>query len=155
VIAVDAYRPPYIPWQLTTREFFEIVRDHLTADGVVAINVGRTPEDRRLIDALAGTMGAVFPSVHVVDVPGTFNSMIYATVQPTLASNLERNLGHLQAAGAPPLLLDVVRRAADNLQPTPASGVAFTDDRAPVETLVNSIVIRFVLAGQLETLSAE
>jgi hypothetical protein len=51
--------------------------------------------------------------------------------------------------------LDVVRRAADNLAPTPASGVAFTDDRAPVETLVNSIVIRFVLAGQLETLSVE
>jgi spermidine synthase len=155
VVAIDAYRPPYIPWQLTTREFFEIVRDHLTADGVVAINVGRTPEDRRLIDALAGTMSVVFPSVHVVDVPGTFNTMVYATVQPTEAVNLERNLESLQEAGAPPLLLDVVRRAADNLQPTHASGVAFTDDRAPVETLVNSIVIRFVLAGQLETLSVK
>jgi spermidine synthase len=155
VIAVDAYRPPYIPWQLTTREFFEVVRGHLTADGVVAINVGRTPQDRRLVDALAGTMGAVFPSVHVVDVPGTFNTMVYATVQPTAASNLERNLQHLRDAGAPPLLLDVVGRAADNLQPTPAAGLVFTDDRAPVETLVNSIVIRFVLAGQLETLSAQ
>ncbi len=155
VIAVDAYRPPYIPWQLTTREFFEIVREHLTADGVVAINVGRTPEDRRLIDALAGTMGVVFPSVHVVDVPGTFNTMVYGTVQPTVSGNLERNLEHLQESGAPPLLLDVVRRAADNLAPTPASGVVFTDDRAPVETLVNSIVVRFVLAGQLETLSVE
>ncbi len=119
VIAVDAYRPPYIPWQLTTSEFFEIVRGHLTADGVVAINVGRTPEDRRLVDALAGTMGAVFPSVHVVDVPGTFNTMVYATVQPTVGSNLERNLEYLREAGAPPLLLDVVGRAADNLRRRP------------------------------------
>jgi spermidine synthase len=155
VIAVDAYRPPYIPWQLTTREFFEMVCDHLTADGVLAVNVGRTPEDRRLIDALVGTMSVVFPSVHVVDVPGTFNTMVYATMQPTSASNLGRNLEHLQASGAHPLLLDVVRRAVDNLQPTPTSNVVFTDDRAPVETLVNSIVIRFVLSGQLDTLSAE
>jgi spermidine synthase len=155
VIAVDAYRPPYIPWQLTTREFFEMVRDHLTADGVLAINVGRTPEDRRLIDALAGTLSVVFPSVHVVDVPGTFNTMVYASMQPTSGGNLGRNLEYLQASGAHPLLLDVLQRAVDNLEPTPDSSVVFTDDRAPVEALVNSIVIRFVLSGQLDTLSAE
>ena len=155
VIAIDAYRPPYIPWQLTTLEFFEIVRDHLTGDGVAVINVGRTADDRRLVEALVGTMSAVFPSVHVVDVPGTFNTMVYATVQPTEAGNLLLNLQHLQQTGAPPLLLDVIGRAVVNLVPTPSAEVAFTDDRAPVETLVNSIVIRFVLAGQLDTLSAE
>ena len=155
VIGVDAYRPPYIPWQLTTRQFFEIVRDHLTPDGALAINVGRTPDDRRLIDALAGTIGAVFPSVHVVDVPGTFNTMVYATVLPTEVENLERNLAALQAAGAAPLLVDVVQRAVANRVPTPASQLVFTDDRAPVETLINSILVRFVLGGQLETLSVE
>ena len=155
VIGVDAYRPPYIPWQLTTREFFQMVREHLTADGVLVINVGRTPDDRRLIEALVGTIGSVFPSVHVVDVPGTFNTMVYATVLPTAAENLGFNLQVLQDLGAPALLLDVVARAAANLAPTPASQIVFTDDRAPVETLVNSIVIRFVLAGQLDTLSVE
>lgn len=155
VIGVDAYRPPYIPWQLTTQEFFQIVREHLTAEGVLVINVGRTPEDRRLVEALVGTIGSVFPSVHVVDVPGTFNTMVYATVQPTVVENLGRNLGYLQTRGAHPLLLDVVARAVENLAPTPVSDVVFTDDRAPVETLVNSIVIRFVLAGQLDTLSVE
>jgi spermidine synthase len=155
VIAVDAYRPPYIPWQLTTREFFEMAREHLTGRGVVAINVGRTPDDRRLVDALVGTLSAVFPSVHVVDVPSTFNTMVYATVQPTEADNLARNLQHLQDIGAPPLLIDVIGRSVANLVPTPAGGVAFTDDRAPVETLVNSIVIRFILADQLDLLSVE
>jgi spermidine synthase len=42
VVAIDAYCPPYIPWHLTTAEFFQEVRDHLTDDGTVAINVGRT-----------------------------------------------------------------------------------------------------------------
>jgi hypothetical protein len=64
LIAVDAYRPPYIPWHLTTREFFQIVRDHLTEDGVMAINVGRSPIDRRLIDQLVSTIRTVFPSVY-------------------------------------------------------------------------------------------
>ena len=45
VIAVDAYRPPYIPFQLTTVEFFREIYDHLNADGVVAINAGRSTAD--------------------------------------------------------------------------------------------------------------
>ncbi len=150
VIALDAYRPPYIPWHLTTREFFEEVRAHLEPEGVVAINVGRTPEDRRLIEAMVGTVGAVFPSVHVVDVPGTFNTMVYATNRPTTSQNLRRNLEALQAQGAPPLLLDTLARAAANLQPTPEAEMVFTDDWAPVERLVDSIVLRFLLTESLD-----
>jgi len=145
VIGVDAYRPPYIPWQLTTREFFQEVRDHLTPDGVLVINVGRTPEDRRLIDALVGTIGAVFPSVHVMDVPDTFNSMVFATVEPTTPDNLRRNLAQLEAAQAHPFLVDVVRRTTENLVATPPMTTVFTDDLAPVEQLVDSIVLRFFL----------
>jgi spermidine synthase len=145
VIAVDAYRPPYIPWHLTTEQFFTIVADHLTDNGVLVINVGRTPTDRRLIDAMVGTIGAVFPSVYVVDVPGTFNSIVYATKEPTRSHNLRANLDRLGRNGAPAVLLDVLQKGVANLQPTPASAVVFTDDRAPVEQLVNSIVIRFIL----------
>jgi spermidine synthase len=63
VVGIDAYRLPYIPWQLTTREFFEQVRAHLLPDGVVVINVGRTPDDRRLVDGMVGTLQSVFHSV--------------------------------------------------------------------------------------------
>ncbi len=149
VIAVDAYRPPYIPWQLTTQEFFSIVRDHLAPDGVLVINVGRTPNDRRLVEAMLGTIGSVFPSVYVVDVPETFNSMVYATDQPTQAGNLRANLTRLESDGAPAFLLEVLQESVANLQPSPASSVVFTDDRAPVEQLINSIVIRFVLGDGL------
>ncbi len=147
VIGVDAYRLPYIPWNLTTREFFLDARAHLTDDGVLVINVGRTFDDRRLIEALAGTLESVFPSVYVVDVPDTFNSILYATVKPTQSANLAANLAELRASGAHPVLVSTVERAVANLQPTPASKVVFTDDVAPVELLTNSIVIRFILSG--------
>ena len=147
VIAIDAYRAPYIPWQLTSVEFFQGVADHLDDRGVLAINVGRTANDRRLIEALAGTIQAVFPSVYLVDVPGSFNSLLYATREPTKATNLVENLLALEDSGAPSVLLEVLNRAIMNIRTTPDTDIVFTDDQAPVEQLINSIVLQFVLGG--------
>lgn len=149
VISVDAYRPPYIPWSMTTQEFFQIVRRHLTDDGAMVINVGRAPNDRRLVEALSSTIGSVFPSVHVVDVPQTFNSIIFATVQPTSADNLRQNLVLFESQpDAPPLLLETLRTAVMNLQPTPQPGPVFTDDLAPIEWITNDMIIRYILSGE-------
>ena len=152
VISIDAYRPPYIPWHLTTREFFAEVRAHLTEDGVVTINVGRAPNDRSLIEALSATLLTVFPSVHVMDVPGSFNSILYATVQPTTIRNLEANRLSLVQNHANPLILLAVQTAVDNLQPTPSGGEVFSDDRASIEWITNNMIIRFFLTGETETL---
>jgi hypothetical protein len=126
------------------------VRAHLVPDGVVVINVGRTPDDRRLVEALVGTMSAVFPSIHVVDVPSSFNSIVYATMQPSTSANLVANLAVLrEQTDVHPFLIDVLQRAVENLQPTPETDIVFTDDKAPVENLVNSIVIRYILGSGL------
>ena len=86
VVGIDAYRVPYVPWNLTTLEFFQDVRAHLTADGVVVINVGRTvnadgQQDRRLIQAMTHTLAAVYPSIYTIDVPGSFNTILVATAR--------------------------------------------------------------------------
>lgn len=146
VIGIDAYRPPYIPWHLTTVEFFGEVRARLAHDGVAIINVGRTDSDRRLVDALAQTMLQVFPSVHALDVPASFNTILYATVEATSASNLRRNLQY-QVDSAPADLYDIMEEAAIALVPLGQSDIIFTDDRAPVETLIDSIVLDFLLSG--------
>ena len=62
VVGVDAYRLPYIPWHLTTVEFFQEARDHLSNDGVLVINVGRTADDRRLIEALGARWARSSPA---------------------------------------------------------------------------------------------
>lgn len=152
VIAVDAYRLPYIPFHLTTVEFFQILREHLSSEGTVVINVGRTPMDRRLIDGMVGTLQEVFESVHVVDVPQTFNTIVFATVQPTKPENLVVNELELLEDDAPELLVDVLHRSAENLKPTPHSDMVFTDDRAPIEQLTNAIALRFVLSDQMSLL---
>jgi spermidine synthase len=144
LITLDAYKVPYIPWHLTTREFFQEVHDHLSDDGALAVNVGRAPDDRRLVEAITATLLEVFPSVHTMDVPGSLNSILVATVRPTTASNLAQNMARLDAT-AHPLLRDTLAAAAANLAPTVASNVTFTDERAPVETIIDSIVLRYLL----------
>jgi len=151
VIGVDAYRLPYIPPHLATVEFFREVRDHLEERGALAINVGRTPHDRRLIEAMATTLKAVFPSVYVMDVPNTFNSILVATLLPTSEKNLGANLA-LLPPNVHPLLASSLQRGAASLQPTIYSDTVFTDDLAPVEQLTNSIVINFVLGEGLQFL---
>ncbi len=144
VITLDAYKVPYIPWHLTTREFFTEIRDHLTGSGVLAINVGRGPGDRRLVEAVTATLLTVFPSVYTIDVPGSFNSIVVATAKQSESNNLVEALNNMNS-DTHPLLREAMKTAADNLVPTVASEVIFTDERAPVETMIDSIVIRFLL----------
>jgi predicted membrane-bound spermidine synthase len=153
IIGVDAYRPPYIPWHLTTREFFLEIYDHLEEDGALAINVGRAPQDRRLIESLVRTIDAVFPTVFVMDVPNSFNSIIYATVQPGSWENLQANYTVLAGdAHKSTVLVESLGRALAYRQPTPDGGMVFTDDRAPIEWLTHSLIFNFVIAGEMEGL---
>jgi hypothetical protein len=153
IIGIDAYRPPYIPWHLTTNEFFKLVYNHLTEDGVMVINVGRAPNDRQLIDGLAGTINSIFPTVYVMDLPNSFNSIIYASVQPTEIQNLYANLLYLYTRPyIDPLLIEAIELFVSNQKPTPNSLVIFTDDLAPVEWITNNMVLNFILRGDMEGL---
>jgi hypothetical protein len=104
-----------------------------------------------MVEAMTSTLQSVFATVHVMDVPGTFNSILVATVQPTAAGNLAQNLALLDDS-VPQLLRDALAYAEGALGPTVASEVVFTDDRAPVELMTNQIVIDFVLSGNADTL---
>jgi spermidine synthase len=151
IIGVDAYRPPYIPPHLTTQEFFETARKHLSPDGVLVVNVGRSPTDRTLVDQIASTIQTVFPSVYIVDVPESFNTMIYATNQPTQFKNLSENIEYLtNATGTHELLLESLKVAQENIQPTPPIEVIYTDDWSPIEWVTNKMVLSYVLFGDLE-----
>ncbi len=144
VVAVDAYRLPYIPWHLTTVEFFESVRAHLTDEGVVAINVGHTPDDWRLVEMMAATMLRVFPSVHTIAVPDTFNAILVATLQETTVDNLEANQAYLKDRRLHALTISTLR----NIQLIQPADQVFTDDCAPVEQLTNALALRYILQVQ-------
>ena len=140
LIGVDAYKQPYIPFQLTTREFFEEVSDRLTPDGVAVINVGRTDTDYRLVDVIASTMRDVFPNVYVIDTERYANSIVIATNSPTALANFADSL----AAQEPGSLIQTVGEASiesGNIREVTEVTIVFTDDHAPVERVVDQIIL--------------
>jgi hypothetical protein len=57
-----------------------------------------------------------------------------------------------QQPGIHPLLLTAMQTTFANLKPGFEKTEVFTDDRAPIEWIVNDMVIRFTLGGGLEGL---
>ncbi|MDO8736112.1 MAG: fused MFS/spermidine synthase [Thermoleophilia bacterium] len=142
MIAVDAFRQPYIPFYLTTREFFEETRDHLTNQGVVMINVGKTPGDSAVADAIAATMRDVYPSVYSFST-GQFNELVVATKQPSNIDDLRDRTSFM-----PPQVSKLATEISAGLSEVQPGGVILTDDKAPVEWLTDQMIIDYATAGQ-------
>jgi len=141
VMAIDAYRQPYIPFHLTTVEFFRATRARLTPRGVVAVNAAHTPTDYRLVDALAATMRQVFPSVYLIDHPNNANTLIIATLQPTRLDDFQAHLARVTDAH----LRYVADLALPAIRVATQTEPVFTDDRAPVENLIHDIILRYAV----------
>jgi spermidine synthase len=132
-ILVDAYRQPYIPFYLTTREFFDAVRDHLTPGGTVAINVGHPPQSDRLEKVLSATLRASFGADRVWrDRVDETNTMVLGTTSDGDPGD------RLLAAPMPRDVSAVANTVAGRLVPGLKGGPVYTDDRAPVEWLVDA-----------------
>jgi spermidine synthase len=142
VISVDAYRQPYIPFYLTTEEFFEDVRDHLAPGGVVIVNAGHPAGQTELERVLAATMRRVFP--HVLRDPiETTNTLLVGARVPLTAARLERNARRL-----PRGLRRTALAAAGRLGPPLGGGEVYTDDRAPVEWLIDRSIVDYAGGGE-------
>ena len=93
-------------------------------------------------------MGTIFPSIYTVDIPGSLNTMIFATKQKTSPENFAANLVTLsQEASVHPLLVASMQTTFANLKAGYETTTVFTDDHAPIEWIVNDMVIRFILGG--------
>lgn len=133
VILVDAYRQPYIPFYLTTEEFFALVRDRLEPGGLVIVNVAQPPGSTSLEKVLGATMRAAFGYAAVWrDHSQPVNTMLVGTTAGDPAGRLRA-----AAAGLPADLASAVSGAAGRMAPALTGGQVFTDDRAPVEWLVD------------------
>lgn len=146
VVAIDAFQQPYIPFQLTTKEFFEEIRAHLSPTGVVCLNTGHTRTDHRLAQAFINTLSEVFPSVYAFDVPNTFNTEIVATNSPTTLTTFRDNLTRAPTDSLLGRVAVEVLPVARVARPE-AGGIVFTDDQAPVEQLTDQLILNYIQQG--------
>ena len=99
VIMVDAYQDITIPFQMSSVEFFTLVRDHLTEDGVMVVNLNmRTDEDGSINAYLADTIATVFSEIYTIDVPGYTNRVLFASNNPDMLEQFAKNTQALAAS---------------------------------------------------------
>jgi spermidine synthase len=142
LIVVDAYRQPYIPFYLATREFFALVRRHLTPDGMVVVNVGHPEGSDRLEKVLSATMGRELRTV-LRDPSEPTNVMLVGTDGPVSAQRLR---GAVTSLPAP--LRSVAAVTAGRLAAPLRGGSVYTDDVAPVEWLIDESILKVAAQGR-------
>ncbi len=137
VIFVDAYRQPYIPFYLATEEFFELVRDRLAPGGVVIVNAGHPEGNDDLEKVLGRTMAEVFPTVLRDPIEPT-NTLLVASEAPLSAERMSS-----AARGLPSEIRNLAATEAARLGPRLDGGEVYTDDRAPVEWLIDRSILGY------------
>jgi spermidine synthase len=141
LIMVDAYRQPYIPFYLATREFFELVRDRLLPGGAVVVNAGHPEGQNDLEKVLSTTMAAVFRTV-LRDPSEDTNTLILGTDGPASGDRLRR-----AAAALPDDLKPLAVIASARVAPRLGGGTVYTDDKAPVEWLIDKSIVQYAADG--------
>ena len=137
VISVDAYRQPYIPFYLTTAEFFRLVRERLTPGGVLVVNAGHPVGQTELERTLTASIATAFANVRRDPTEPT-NTLLVASAAPVTRERLARNVPALPR-GLRPLASETAARLAPSL----GGGTAYTDDRAPVEWLIDRSIVAY------------
>ena len=141
LIVVDAYKQPYIPFYLATREFFELTRDRLTPGGVLALNVAAVPDDDRLSRTIASTLLAEYPQVWRWQ-PLRFNELQLGYNTPVTREEL---VG--RSAAVHPEVTVLGELFARDVFAAEATERPLTDDRAPVEWLTDQAIASYVAEG--------
>jgi spermidine synthase len=134
-IFLDAYRQPYIPFYLLTREFFSLIRSHLNPGGIVIVNVGHIPGSDALEKVVSATLHAAFPVLERDVVSGS-NSLVVASA---------RALSFPRLANVPPSLLPLAATVIARIGPPLRGGAVYTDDRAPVEWLTDLSILGYAI----------
>jgi spermidine synthase len=136
VILIDAYRGPFVPFHLLTKEFYEIVKAHLAEGGVVAQNV---EPSTMLFDSAVKTINSVFPQLDFYLAEGNVVTVAYDGDSRSTA-DLNRMADERQ--GAFRLRYDLRKMLGErrHLPPNNIGAIdpkakILTDDFAPVETL--------------------
>ncbi len=143
VIMVDAYQDITIPFQMSSVEFFSMVKEHLAPGGVMVVNMNMytdedgdgalqaTSEEASINTYLADTISSVFDNVVTVKVPGATNRELFASDSSDFIERLDSNI----AMEENETLKAMMQRVEDTYVPYVSTGHLMTDDKAPVELL--------------------
>ena len=135
----------FIPFHLATLEYFNLVNERLSDDGVFAINVIGTiygGEPNRVITSVYRTMREVFPQLYLFAANDSQNVVIIAVKNPSRLTKGElveraRQLSAARPGGFPPSFVRAPGSQFYDTAPANLSkAIVLTDDYAPTDNLL-------------------
>ena len=130
VIMVDAYQDITIPFQMSSVEFFRLVRKHLAPGGVMVVNLNMVANVKDNInDYLKDTINRAFEVVYECPTDGT-NCILFASDNADIFGVFDRNTAALTGSVA-----SMMGQVRERSRLTEKGNRVLTDDRAPVELL--------------------
>lgn len=137
VIMVDAYQDITIPFQMSSVEFFELVKEHLNDDGVMVVNMNmRGTREGNINQYLADTIAKVFSNVYTVDVAGSTNRELFASNNASMIDVFKINLDVEKNKE----IRAMMGRVSSELTEYVPGDLLMTDDKAPVELLGMKVI---------------
>ena len=137
IVIIDAYTQQiYIPFHLTTVEFFTELKARLSEQGIVAMNVSAPGVDSPLLQSIMQTLRLVFRHVYLFRIPMSSDNIV-------LVSDRSVNFGLLgRAAGTE--LEGIAKLSQPLFRESESSGSyePLTDDRAPIEHMVDWEILK-------------
>ena len=137
VIMVDAYQDITIPFQMSSVEFFTLVKEHLNENGVMVVNMNmHSDAEGNINEYLADTIATVFKYVYTVDVPYTTNRELFATGNSDALTVFENGRAKIQD----PELQIMLDNVSKGIIAYEKGNYILTDDKAPVELLGMQVI---------------
>lgn len=141
VIMVDAYQDITIPFQMSSVEFFGLVKSHLNENGVMVVNMNmRGNDDGDINQYLADTISSVFGNVYTVEVDNSTNRELFASDNNDMMGVLNDNISGIKDAD----LRFMMNKVRDNSIAYNAGKLIMTDDNAPVELLGMKVIDKII-----------
>ncbi|HKN75372.1 MAG TPA: fused MFS/spermidine synthase [Candidatus Acidoferrum sp.] len=134
LVNIDLFQGgPYVPFYLTTVEFFQLVRSRMTNDGVLMVNVYDESAKHELLEAIGATIRQVFPSLEKLS-RADGNHILFAFPEKR---ELAKTRLQLEQGAGPAWVQELEKKASTEMvEFEPRAGAAiFTDDRAPIEEM--------------------
>ncbi|MGB7317659.1 MAG: fused MFS/spermidine synthase [Planktotalea sp.] len=135
VIVGDAFTDIAAPEHLVTREFFDLVSDKLSADGVFAMNLIDNVDRLDALGAVVITLRAVFPSVEVWTASGRPEKG-ERRVFVLLASAQNSPVSSIETLAPDPIRFQVLGTSFIDAVLHRANARVLTDDHAPLAFLM-------------------
>jgi len=146
VIEVDMFQGgPYVPFYVTSKEFFALAADHLRPQGIMMMNVLSLRDEWTLLCSIKKTIETAFPTVFAVRVARSSNYLLIGMTEETsVPGEVTEILNQKRASHR-----DLGRVINDFIEgivflPELESAHVFTDDKSDIEDVTFKMVDKYV-----------